>query len=69
MTRKNNMTIECKGICQKYEAPKIRPQLRYKTGQKKCVICERFFITDKWRCICCNTKLRNRSHSYKKKIK
>ena len=61
------MTQICKGICERYEAPKTRPQLRYKTGQKKCGVCDRYFITDKWRCICCNTQLRNRSHSYNKR--
>ena len=58
------MTQTCKGICQRYESPKITNRLRYKNGEKKCGVCERFFITDKWRCICCHATLRKRSHSF-----
>lgn len=61
------MTQICKGICQRYEAPKIALQMRYKNGEKKCGVCDRFFITDKWRCVCCHTTLRSNSHSYSSK--
>ena len=55
------MTQICKGLCQRHEAPKKANKLRYKDGEKKCGICERYFITEKWRCICCGTTLRSRA--------
>ena len=61
------MTQICKGLCQKHEAPKKANKFRYKNGEKKCGICERYFITDKWRCICCGTTLRKSSHSFSTK--
>lgn len=61
------MTQICKGLCQRYEAPKIPNRLRYKNGEKKCGVCERYFITEKWRCICCRTTLRKKSHSHSSK--
>jgi len=58
------VTQICKGVCQRYEAPKKPNKLRYKNGEKKCGVCDRFFITDKWRCICCRATLRKKSHSH-----
>jgi len=47
------------GICKRYEAPSIPNTLRYKSGDKRCMLCGCFFITTEIRCICCKGRLRN----------
>lgn len=50
------MSSECKGECvRQYES---QLKIGYKNGQKYCKKCEKYFLTDKIRCYCCNNQLR-----------
>ena len=63
------MVQVCKGICVRYEAPTVPNSLRYKIGDKRCTICDCFFITKELLCICCNTRLRNGPRNRKQRAK
>ncbi len=61
------MVSVCSGICKEHKAPKLLSYLRYGAGQKRCTLCDCYFVTDKMRCMCCSTKLRNKSRSRKRR--
>lgn len=50
----------CKGICHRYKASGYSGAGLYKTGHKRCNVCEYYFKTDKLRCICCGNFLRSK---------
>ena len=59
----------CKGICNRYRAPKPVGKGRYASGQKRCQICEVFMKTDEMWCPCCGYRLRSKPRNKKYKIR
>ena len=57
------MSQICKGICHRHKAKSMSNGLRYREGQKRCCLCDCFFLTEDVRCVCCSTKLRSRPRS------
>ena len=64
--------MKCKGICDSIKVKHGNPAGgRYANGQKRCQICEKWFLTERIRCECCECKLRSkpRNSAYKAKLK
>jgi len=61
--------MTCKGICLRYKATGSINGGRYKTGQKRCQICDIFIKWSGIWCPCCGYKLRSKPRNIKYKIK
>ncbi len=61
----------CKGICTRHKATGSLLGGRYKTGQKRCQICDIFIKWSGIWCPCCGYKLRSkpRNQKYKRKFR
>ena len=59
----------CHGLCEHLKSHSIKNNLRYQMGHKRCSLCALFFITDEIRCPCCQTKLRVKPRTRKRKLK
>ena len=59
----------CKGVCNRYRAPKPVGAGRYASGQKRCQICEVFMKTDEMWCPCCGYRLRSKPRNKKYKLR
>ena len=59
----------CHGLCERLKSHSIKNNLRYQMGHKRCSLCALFFITDEIRCPCCQTRLRVKPRTRKRKIK
>jgi hypothetical protein len=62
-------TMVCKGICERYKANRPKSGMRYKSGQKRCQICEIYIAWKGIWCPCCSYKLRSSPRSRKNKFK
>ena len=63
------MSQTCKGICEREKAESMHWGQRYQLGQKRCSLCDTFFVTPNFRCPCCQTKLRSKPRSRRRKIR
>ena len=54
------MAQTCKGICELKKTLTMHNNLRYKQGQKRCVLCNCYFLTENILCPCCKTRLRRK---------
>lgn len=63
--------MTCKGICNRIKAKKPDSGSRYAVGQKRCQLCEVFFLVDGLFCPCCGVRLRTkpRNKKYKEKLR
>ncbi len=59
----------CKGICQRYKAPKHSGRGRYAIGQKRCNDCEIYIEWNGFFCPCCGNRLRGVPRNKKGKEK
>ncbi|MEK0336135.1 MAG: hypothetical protein QQN41_01725 [Nitrosopumilus sp.] len=59
----------CHGLCERLKSHSIKNNLRYQMGHKRCSLCALFFVTDEIRCPCCQTKLRVKPRTRKRKLK
>jgi len=51
--------MTCKGICSRLKASKPVGVSSYAMGQKRCQICECFFVINDFFCPCCGMRLRS----------
>ena len=57
---------ECKNICNSFEkVPFGFGGSIYRNGIKYCTTCNRFLELDGYRCLCCKSNVRSKSHSKK----
>jgi len=50
----------CKGICDRTKVTAFQSGGLYKTGHRRCNVCECYFKTENIRCVCCGNPLRTR---------
>ncbi len=50
----------CKGICHRTKTSSFNSKGLYRTGHRRCNICEVYFKTENLRCVCCNNPLRTK---------
>ena len=48
----------CKGVCEMNSYKQGQYKIGYASGQKFCMTCQRYFVTNLFRCQCCNQVLR-----------
>ncbi len=58
--RHYEMTQICKGVCDLKKVSSMPNNLRYKSGQKRCCLCDCYFYTEDNTCPCCATRLRTK---------
>jgi hypothetical protein len=63
--------MACKGICDRFKAPKPSSGGRYENGQRRCQMCEIFINWEGLWCPCCSYRLRTkpRNKLYKEKLR
>lgn len=55
---------ECKDICRRFDRISIGfGGKRYQVGNKFCSICGRFLKIDGYKCFCCGSQTRSKSHT------
>jgi formate dehydrogenase maturation protein FdhE len=55
------MTWGCKGLCDIMPKPaKPKTGSRYVNGQKRCKVCDRYWLTIAIHCPCCGARMQNR---------
>jgi hypothetical protein len=59
--------MDCKGICIRYKADRLRSGIRYKAGQKRCQVCQIYLNWEGIRCPCCGNQLRTSPKTNKNK--
>ena len=57
------LTQICKGFCEQKKVFSMPNNLRYKSGQKRCGVCDCYFYTEDITCTCCTTRLRTKPRS------
>ena len=57
------MSQVCRGLCAREAPTKMHWGKRYDSGQKRCSLCDPFFVTPHFLCPCCRTRLRSRPRS------
>ncbi|MGI0047281.1 MAG: hypothetical protein ACREBB_08845 [Nitrosotalea sp.] len=68
VTRKGDLFMRCKGICDRFAAKKPYGGFRFLAGQRPCSVCGIFIdisLNPLHRCPCCNNKLRLSSRNAK----
>ena len=61
------MSWKCNGLCDFPYHKECQFKKGYSNGQKYCKTCNRYFMTESFRCFCCNQVLR-KSKRYNKKV-
>ncbi len=61
------MKKSCKGICDRYKAPKHNDGGLYSNGHKRCNTCEIYLKTENNKCPCCENLLRTKPRNGKYK--
>ena len=63
--------MPCKGICVQFKSNKPIHGGRYKSGQKRCQVCEIYIMVDGLCCPCCGYRLRTRPRNriYKDRLR
>ena len=57
---------ECKDLCSRFKRVSFGfGREIYQNGLKYCSMCSRFIETDQYRCSCCKSNLRSKSHTKK----
>ena len=59
------MSWTCKGVCEIDCHKQGQFRKGYASGQRFCRTCDRYFVTDSFRCGCCNQVLRQNKRHHK----
>lgn len=59
------MSWVCKGVCGMDCYKEGQLIIGYANGQRFCRTCQRYFVTDSFRCMCCNQVLRQDKRHHK----
>ena len=63
------MSFNCKGHCEMNHFKRSQFIKGYANGQRYCRTCERYFVTDSFRCYCCHQVLRQSNRYHPKKYR